>query len=316
MLKLIPKEKKGGWIKGAVNPAHKGYCTPMTKSTCTPRRKAFAMTMKKHHGFHKKSDGGEIGDRGNTVAMASNGMRLIPRAQQGLAMGQAKKEMYQSMFDAKQKESLRESLLRTPSETRMRAPGYIPTNEGVTNTPITKTPTLIARPNGIAPMVGRPMQLPNQVVGLQIPQIRNPFAQMDESDIKPYTAWPIAYRGGGENVGEEEKYRGNTVVGTMSVPQVNPKAPWQQVNLTRNNWGAIKGGLNPQLRQTLENKYKFTETLNAPVNTDSETNAKFAIDSRNLGVFAANPEVVFPTNTSAAPPTLISRQNLALRGTK
>lgn len=46
--------KKGGnWIQGAVNPAHKGYCTPMTKATCTPRRKAFAMTMKKHHGFHK-----------------------------------------------------------------------------------------------------------------------------------------------------------------------------------------------------------------------------------------------------------------------
>lgn len=53
--------KKGGskknWLKGAVNPAHKGYCTPMTKSTCTPRRKAFAMTMKKHHGFHKQMGG-------------------------------------------------------------------------------------------------------------------------------------------------------------------------------------------------------------------------------------------------------------------
>lgn len=45
--------KDGGWIKGAVNPAHKGYCTPMTKKTCTPRRKAFAKTMKKHHGFHE-----------------------------------------------------------------------------------------------------------------------------------------------------------------------------------------------------------------------------------------------------------------------
>ncbi len=46
--------KKGGnWIKGAVNPKHKGYCTPMTKATCTPRRKAFAMTMKRHHGFHE-----------------------------------------------------------------------------------------------------------------------------------------------------------------------------------------------------------------------------------------------------------------------
>ena len=53
--------KKGGnWLKGAVNPAHKGFCTPMTKSTCTPRRKAFAETMKKHHGF--RQDGGEIED--------------------------------------------------------------------------------------------------------------------------------------------------------------------------------------------------------------------------------------------------------------
>jgi len=60
MILLIPKNKKGGWLKGAVNPKHEGYCTPMTKPTCTPRRKAFAMTMKKHHGFHKKEDGGEI----------------------------------------------------------------------------------------------------------------------------------------------------------------------------------------------------------------------------------------------------------------
>jgi len=51
---------KGGWIKKAVNPAHKGYCTPMTKSTCTGRRRALALTFKKHHGFHKKEDGGEL----------------------------------------------------------------------------------------------------------------------------------------------------------------------------------------------------------------------------------------------------------------
>lgn len=48
---------KAHWIQGAVNPAHKGYCTPMTKATCTPRRKAFAMTMKKHHGFHAGGGG-------------------------------------------------------------------------------------------------------------------------------------------------------------------------------------------------------------------------------------------------------------------
>ena len=49
----LPKAESGKWIQGAVNPKHKGYCTPMTKATCTPKRKAFAMTMKKHHGFHK-----------------------------------------------------------------------------------------------------------------------------------------------------------------------------------------------------------------------------------------------------------------------
>ena len=58
---ILEQLKAGGWIKGAVNPAHKGYCTPMTKSTCTPRRKAFAETMKKHHGFHKAQLGGELG---------------------------------------------------------------------------------------------------------------------------------------------------------------------------------------------------------------------------------------------------------------
>jgi len=38
--------KKKDWIKGAVNPAHKGYCSPMTKATCTPKRKALAKTFK------------------------------------------------------------------------------------------------------------------------------------------------------------------------------------------------------------------------------------------------------------------------------
>jgi hypothetical protein len=71
--KLISKNKEGGkkdWIKGAVDPKHEGYCTPMTKDTCTPKRKAFAMTMKKHHGFHK--------DDGGTMPMAQHGMAITP----------------------------------------------------------------------------------------------------------------------------------------------------------------------------------------------------------------------------------------------
>ncbi len=50
----LPVAKEGGWIKGAVNPAHKGYCTPMTKSTCTGHRKAFAKRAKAHF----KQEGG------------------------------------------------------------------------------------------------------------------------------------------------------------------------------------------------------------------------------------------------------------------
>jgi hypothetical protein len=45
--------KSGGWIKKAINPAHKGFCTPMSKSTCTPRRKALAMRFKKGGDLHK-----------------------------------------------------------------------------------------------------------------------------------------------------------------------------------------------------------------------------------------------------------------------
>lgn len=62
-------QKKGGWIKHAVNPAHKGYCTPMTKSTCTGHRRAFAETMKKHHGFHE--DGGIVYRQGGEYDLSS-----------------------------------------------------------------------------------------------------------------------------------------------------------------------------------------------------------------------------------------------------
>ena len=45
--------KKGGWLKKAINPKHKGYCTPMTKKTCTPHRKALAKRFKSGE-FRKK----------------------------------------------------------------------------------------------------------------------------------------------------------------------------------------------------------------------------------------------------------------------
>lgn len=69
----------GGWIKKAVNPAHKGYCTPMTKSTCTPRRKALAKTFKKHHGFHANGGQAEIEVEGNEILEAPNGEMIQPQ---------------------------------------------------------------------------------------------------------------------------------------------------------------------------------------------------------------------------------------------
>ena len=53
------KHKKK-WLQSAINPKHKNFCTPMTKPTCTGRRRALALTLKKHHGFHKKEDGGKL----------------------------------------------------------------------------------------------------------------------------------------------------------------------------------------------------------------------------------------------------------------
>lgn len=49
-----PLLAEANWIKGAINPSHKGFCTPMSKSTCTPRRKALAKRFKKGGDLHKK----------------------------------------------------------------------------------------------------------------------------------------------------------------------------------------------------------------------------------------------------------------------
>lgn len=45
------------FLKGAINPKHKGYCTPMSKKTCTPRRKALARRFKKGGDLHHESAG-------------------------------------------------------------------------------------------------------------------------------------------------------------------------------------------------------------------------------------------------------------------
>jgi len=43
------------WLKGALNPKHKGFCSPTSKKTCTPERKALAMRFKKGDLHHDES---------------------------------------------------------------------------------------------------------------------------------------------------------------------------------------------------------------------------------------------------------------------
>lgn len=95
---LVPKGKQGkkNWIKGAVNPEHEGFCTPVSKSTCTPKRKAFAMTMKKHHGFHKR-DGGELGDGGSYVPMSQNGSKLTTKSGSATLYKNGKKGVFEGI---------------------------------------------------------------------------------------------------------------------------------------------------------------------------------------------------------------------------
>lgn len=43
-----------------IQKSHKGWCTPLSNEHCTGARRRLALTLKKHHGFHKKQLGGEV----------------------------------------------------------------------------------------------------------------------------------------------------------------------------------------------------------------------------------------------------------------
>lgn len=51
--------KKGGWIKSAINPSHKGWCTPLSNPHCTGHRRALAIRFK-HGDLHKHNYGGIV----------------------------------------------------------------------------------------------------------------------------------------------------------------------------------------------------------------------------------------------------------------
>lgn len=59
MEELENEYKKGGWIKRAINPRHKGWCTPLSNPHCTGHRRALALRFK-HGDLSKHEQGGEI----------------------------------------------------------------------------------------------------------------------------------------------------------------------------------------------------------------------------------------------------------------
>lgn len=61
----------GGWIKHAINPAHKGWCTPLSNPHCTGHRRALAMRFK-HGDLHKGEYGMQISEDGYRADSADN----------------------------------------------------------------------------------------------------------------------------------------------------------------------------------------------------------------------------------------------------
>ncbi len=55
--------KDGGWIKKAINPAHKGWCTPLSNPHCTGHRRALALRFK-HGDLHKGENGLTVSNDG------------------------------------------------------------------------------------------------------------------------------------------------------------------------------------------------------------------------------------------------------------
>ncbi len=96
--KKLPSYKDGGWIKKAVNPAHKGYCTPMSKSTCTPRRKALARRFKKGGDLHKAELGEQVANQQeqNDVMQKQQSM-LTPQQTPPVEQGQVGNEFIHAM---------------------------------------------------------------------------------------------------------------------------------------------------------------------------------------------------------------------------
>lgn len=243
-MKYIPEFKKGSdknWIQKAVNPKHKGYCTPMTKVTCTPKRKAFAETMKKHHGFHKKQEGGPVEKMIESPVAAKLGNKLTKHQIGGILDMNKKLGTYIN------------------SEKSTRALGINKPINSITPPNISKkftVPTLVNVPKQILPLVTRPATVPPlipkytvtpNVVGLQKPQIQNPYGK---AEINLTNGWPIISKQGE-----------NLQIGTINIPGLRSTDKWTTQPLTRNNWLTYANALNPETRTQVNAKYNIDTFL-------------------------------------------------------
>lgn len=88
--------KGGGWLKGAINPDHKGWCTPLSNPHCTGHRRAFALMMKKKHGFHQEGGCVDCENENLNNNIMKHGGKQHSQPQQGGGQGQ-QQQMQQIM---------------------------------------------------------------------------------------------------------------------------------------------------------------------------------------------------------------------------
>jgi len=63
-----------------IHKSHVGWCTPLSNPHCTGARRRLALTLKKHHGFHKKQLGGMAGGDSDPSAMGQPSMQPTDQA--------------------------------------------------------------------------------------------------------------------------------------------------------------------------------------------------------------------------------------------
>lgn len=243
--------KGGNWIQGAVNPKHKGYCTPMTKSTCTGARRRFALTMKAHHGFHSKAEGGVFGT--DPKDGAKDEMKLVSWKSQGLtspdtlsrgAMYQAPWRVFNSRFGTAIPKGV-----DPESQTYLANPQALPsTVRKVTTYDIAGNPTSATHAQGDLPSLKR--------AGGTLAQIRR---RPGGSNVGKKT-----FANGKKRTGPYAGPSGGAPSGSYPIPDIGHARAALRLSGHAPNPGGIKAAVYrkfPQLKKSNGGRFSYTAGL-------------------------------------------------------